>query len=156
MPNFYDFTLTGIDGTEMPLAFYQNKVVLVVNVASECGLTPQYSGLQALYEEYKDKGFTIIGIPCNQFGSQEPGSDSEIHSFCTTRFNIAFPMSTKLEVNGEGRHPLYTWLINKGEDIQWNFEKFLIDSQGNCIERFSPKTEPESKELRGKIAAALN
>jgi glutathione peroxidase len=156
MPGFHDFTLTAIDGRELPLAFFKDKAVLVVNVASQCGLTPQYTGLQELYENHKGEGLVVLGIPCNQFGAQEPGNEEEIQSFCTTRFNITFPMSAKIEVNGTSRHPLYNWLVGSGEDIQWNFEKFLIDREGNVTERFSPQTTPNDPAILASIEDCLS
>lgn len=158
MAGFHDYTIKSIDGADQPLAEYSGKAVLVVNVASECGLTPQYAGLQALHEEFSASGFTVLGLPCNQFGAQEPGSEADIKNFCTTKFDVSFPMSSKIEVNGDNRHPLYAWLVGEtgGEDISWNFEKFLVDGSGQKVTRFSPKTTPEDSALRDAIKQAVN
>jgi glutathione peroxidase len=154
--DLFDVAITRIDGTRETLGDYRGNVLLVVNVASECGLTPQYAGLQALYDEFKDRKFSVLGFPCNQFGAQEPGTNEEIARFCTTRFDVTFPMFEKLEVNGSGRHPLYKALLAASgdtSDIQWNFEKFLIDREGN-VKRFSPRVTPEDAALREAIAQA--
>ena len=147
MSRLYEFESTNIDGQKVPLKDYENKLVLVVNVASACGLTPHYEGLQSLYHEYKDQGLEILGFPCNQFGAQEPGSEEEIKTFCTTKFNVTFPMFAKIDVNGPETAPLYKWLKeeqagSEGAEIEWNFAKFLIDKKGNVVERFHPKTAP--------------
>lgn len=156
MSSIYDFTLVDIDGKPMPLARFKGKVLLLVNVASACGLTPQYSGLQKLYANKQADGLVVIGLPCNQFGAQEPGSEAEIKNFCSTKFSVTFPMTAKIEVNGPGRHPLYTWLIGKFPgDITWNFEKFLINRQGDVIARFEPKQGPMNEDLRAAINNAL-
>jgi glutathione peroxidase len=153
--------LTALDGSPLPESATDGKVVLVVNVASRCGLTPQYTGLEALQQRYADRGFTVLGAPCNQFGEQEPGSADEIQTFCSTTYGTSFPMTEKLDVNGPGRHPLYDALTAatdaQGEagDIQWNFEKFLVGPSGEVLARFRPKVEPESDEVRGAIEAAL-
>ena len=132
---------------------YKGKALLVVNVASKCGLTPQYEGLQQLYERYRERGLEVLGFPCNQFMGQEPGSEAEIQQFCSTRYNVDFPMFSKIEVNGDGRHALYSWLVSRATepagpgDIQWNFEKFLVDRAGEVVARFEPKTEPGAPEL---------
>src|SRR5436190_22426042 len=130
MANFHDFTLTGIDGDALPLDRYRGSAVLVVNVASRCGLTPQYEGLEALWREGKDMGLVVLGVPCNQFGQQEPGSEPEIRHFCSLNYDVSFPLAAKIDVNGPGRHALYRWLAGPEArypgDIQWNFEKFLI------------------------------
>jgi glutathione peroxidase len=143
MVNVYEHAVKTITGEETTLGCFRGKTLLIVNVASECGLTPQYSGLQNLYNQYSSRGLCVIGFPCNQFGSQEPGSEEEIKSFCTTNYNITFPMYSKIEVNGNKRHPLYTQLVGNGKDISWNFEKFLVSKDSLLIQRFSPKTTPE-------------
>ncbi len=156
-----NFKVNDIDGKKVDLEDYEGNVVLIVNTASECGLTPQYAGLEKLYKSYKDKGFVILGFPCNQFGSQEPGSDAEIKKFCTTRFNVSFPMFSKIEVNGEDATPIYKYLTEKDVDpagkgpISWNFEKFLIDREGNLVHRFAPRTKPDDAELLKAIEANL-
>lgn len=151
--------LKDIDGKETSLKAYQGKVLLIVNVASKCGYTPQYKGLEALQEKYKGKGFTVLGFPCNQFGGQEPGSNAEIKEFCSSTYNVTFPMFDKLEVNGPNRHPLYVALAGKESpfpgDIKWNFGKFLIGRDGKIIKRFESKTTPESPEMKQAIEAAL-
>ncbi len=156
----HDFFLTDIDGHELNFANYQDQVLLLVNVASECGLTPQYAGLQKLYERFSSQGFTIIGIPCNQFGAQEPGSELEIKRFCDLRYKTTFPMTSKIEVNGVGRHPLYNFLIGDNAkfpgEITWNFEKFLIAKNGQVIKRFAPATEPEDASIVQAIEEALS
>jgi glutathione peroxidase len=159
--SIHDFTATTIDGTAKPLKEYAGKTLLLVNVASQCGLTPQYAGLQALYERYHGRGFEVLGFPCNQFGSQEPGSETQIKTFCETRFGVTFPLFAKLEVNGAGRHPLYAFLTAESTqpdgsgDIQWNFAKFLIDKAGHVVGRFSPTVAPDAPELTQAIEAAL-
>jgi len=150
--NFYQFTMKNIQGNDVKLNSYKGKVVLVVNTASKCGLTPQYEGLEALYQKYKDKGLVILGFPCNQFMGQEPGTAEEIQSFCSTKYNVTFPLFAKLEVNGDGTHPLYKYLksalpIEGKNDIRWNFEKFLIDRSGNPVKRYAPKTKPVELEV---------
>jgi glutathione peroxidase len=152
MSSIYDFKVKTIDGAETTLAPYRGKVMLVVNVASACGFTPQYAGLQSLYEKYKDRGLVVLGFPCNQFGAQEPGSEAEIKDFCSTRFSVSFPMFGKIDVNGANTHPLYDFLKKeeKGilgtEAIKWNFTKFLIDREGKVTGRFASTTKPESME----------
>ena len=152
-----DFSVKTIDGDPLPLKGYAGKAVLVVNVASQCGLTPQYAGLEKLHEEFGDKGLVVLGLPCNQFGAQEPGTEKEIATFCETKFGVKFPMGSKLEVNGKGRHPLYAWLIGAtgGADIAWNFEKFLVGRDGKSVTRFSPKVTPEDAALRAAITKAV-
>jgi len=156
-----DFALRNIDGQQTKLSDFAGKVLLVVNVASKCGLTPHYRGLQALYEEKKDAGFAVLGFPCNQFGAQEPGSDADVKDFCTTKYDVSFPMFSKLEVNGAGRAPLYAWLTAEPTqpegpgDIVWNFTKFVIGKDGRVKARFDPRVEPTGAELRGAIDAAL-
>ena len=159
--NVHDFSATTIDGTAKPLKEYAGKTLLLVNVASQCGLTPQYAGLQALYERYHGRGLEVLGFPCNQFGGQEPGSETQIKTFCETRFGVTFPLFAKLEVNGAGRHPLYAFLTAESTqpdgpgDIQWNFAKFLIDKSGRVVGRFSPTVAPAAPELTQAIEAAL-
>jgi glutathione peroxidase len=157
MGSFYDFSVKGIDGSPKPLKDFQGKPVLLVNVASKCGLTPQYAGLEKLYQDFKGKGLVVLGLPCNQFGAQEPGTEAEIQKFCSLNYDVSFPLTSKIEVNGGGAHPLYNWLRKEtgGADIQWNFEKFLIGKDGRIVKRYSPKTVPEDKALRGDIQAAL-
>ena len=157
MSTFHDFKVTTIDGQDKSLKEFKGQTVLVVNVASECGLTPQYSGLEKLYREFKDKNFSVLGLPCNQFGKQEPGSEAEIRRFCSARYDVTFPLTSKIEVNGPGAHPLYRWLESEtgGADIQWNFEKFLVSKDGRIIRRYSPKTAPEDPQLRKDLLAAL-
>lgn len=159
--SLYDIPLTTLDGAATSLGDYKGKAVLVVNVASKCGLTPQYEGLENLQKEYASRGFTVVGAPCNQFGGQEPGTSEEISTFCSTTYGVTFPLLGKLEVNGEGRHPLYAELTRTpdaaGEagDIQWNFEKFLVSPEGTVVARFRPRTEPESAEVVEAIEAQL-
>lgn len=159
MTSLYDFTLTTIDGKPMPLSAYRGKVLLLVNVASACGLTPQYKGLQKMYENRQAEGLVIIGLPCNQFGAQEPGSETDIQNFCSTQFNVTFPLTSKIEVNGGNRHPLYAFLAGPQAtfpgDITWNFEKFLIGRQGEVRARFEPKQGPMNEDLRAALNAAL-
>ena len=161
MPTLHEFDAKDIDGNERPLREFQGQVCLVVNVASKCGLTPQYQGLQALYERYKERGFQVLGFPCNQFAGQEPGSEAEVKEFCSTKYGVDFPLFSKIEVNGDGRHPLYAWLTgldtdpDAAGDIKWNFAKFLVDGDGNVIGRFGPKTEPDAAELTGLIEKTL-
>lgn len=159
MSAFHDLTLHGLDGKDLPLAPLKGKVVLVVNVASKCGLTPQYAGLEKLYQQYRDRGFVVLGLPCNQFAGQEPDSEAEIQSFCSLNYGVSFPMSCKLEVNGAERHPLYRLLAGEGAefpgDITWNFEKFLLAPDGRVLHRFSPRTTPEDPALVHAIEKAL-
>lgn len=157
MHKFHDFEIRTIDGQARSLKDFDGAAVLVVNVASECGLTPQYAGLEKLQREFKDKGFTVLGLPCNQFGQQEPGTEAEIKQFCSMKFDVSFPLTSKIEVNGAGAHPLYKWLKDEtgGGDIQWNFEKFLIGRDGRIIRRYSPKTVPEDTGLRRDIEQAV-
>lgn len=154
--NIYDFTLNSIDGKAAPLASYNGKVVLLVNVASRCGYTPQYTGLEALYEKYKDQGLVILGFPANNFGAQEPGTNEEIKTFCTAKYNVTFPMYSKVSVKGTDITPLYKFLTEtKGGDVKWNFTKFLADKRGNIIGRFEPAVTPDSAELVSAVEAAL-
>jgi glutathione peroxidase len=161
MPDIYDFSAKAIDGGEQPLGDYRGKVLLVVNVASRCGLTPQYRGLQTLHAEYAPRGFAVLGFPCNQFAGQEPGGDADIKAFCTANFGVTFPMFSKLEVNGAGRAPLYTWLTGQATapdgpgDIKWNFAKFVVDRAGGVAARFAPTTAPTAPEVRAAIENAL-
>lgn len=159
MTDIYDIQLTNIDGDPMNLVDYKGEVLMLVNVASQCGLTPQYSGLQDLYEKYSNHGFKVIGLPCNQFGGQEPGTESEVKTFCETRFNVTFPMTEKIEVNGNNRHELYTLLCGSEAkfpgDITWNFEKFLVGRDGEILQRFSPKKAPDSEQIVSGIEDAL-
>ena len=156
MSTIYDFTMTSIDGKPMPLAQFKGKVLLLVNVASACGLTPQYNGLQKIHAGKNAEGFSVVGLPCNQFGAQEPGSEAEIQNFCSTKFDVTFPMTAKIEVNGANRHPLYQYLISKFPgDITWNFEKFLIGRNGEVLARFEPKQGPMNEDLRAAINSAL-
>jgi glutathione peroxidase len=159
--SLYDTKLAALDGTPDVLANEKGKVTLLVNVASFCGLTPQYEGLQQLEEKYKGQGFDVIGIPCNQFGEQEPGTADEIKTFCSTNYNVTFPLTEKIEVNGDGRHPLYQELTKTKDaegvdgDIRWNFEKFLVGRDGNVVARFSPLVLPEAPEVVDSIEKAL-
>lgn len=158
MTTLYDFTMKGLDGTQLPLRAFEGKVVLVVNVASRCGYTPQYRGLQALSEELKGAGLSVLGVPANEFGAQEPGSDAEIKGFCDTSYGVTFPMTSKVVVKGEGQHPLYAWLTSSAEttgDVKWNFEKFLVGRDGRVVGRFRSNVAPESRELRDAIDTAL-
>ncbi len=154
----YDFKVKDIHAKEVSLSEYKGKPLLIVNVASQCGLTPQYDGLEKLYEKYKDQGFAVLGFPCNQFGGQEPGSETEIKTFCETSFGVKFPLFAKIDVNGPNAHPLYQYLVKERpgilntEAIKWNFTKFLIDKDGNPVKRFAPTTlpadiEPELKKV---------
>ena len=159
MPSFFDFKVTAIDGTQNFLQPLQGRVVLAVNVASQCGLTPQYTDLEGLHEELSGENFAVVGFPCNQFGAQEPGSEQEIQAFCSTNYGVTFPMSAKLEVNGPGRHPLYAWLTDPANghpgDIEWNFEKFLVGRDGRLLKRYAPTTKPRDSGLMNDIASAL-
>lgn len=149
-------TVKNIDGKDVKLADYEGKVILVVNVASKCGLTPQYKALEANYEKYKDQGFVILGFPCNQFLGQEPGDEADIKKFCTNKYNVTFPMFSKIEVNGDGTSPLYKSLKAKFPgDISWNFEKFLINKKGEVVKRFAPKVKPDAAEVIAAIEAEL-
>jgi glutathione peroxidase len=148
MTSLGDFKATAIDGTETDLAAYEGQVVLVVNTASQCGFTPQYQGLQQLQDEYGDRGFTVLGFPCDQFGGQEPGTEGEIASFCERTFGVDFPLFAKVDVNGDAAHPLFAWLRQEksgllGGKIKWNFTKFLIGRDGRVVDRFGPTTKPE-------------
>ena len=159
MTSLGDFSARAINGTDTDLSHYEGQVVLVVNTASHCGFTSQYAGLQQLHDKYADRGFSVLGFPCNQFGDQEPGDDAEIASFCDRSFGVTFPMFAKVDVNGDDAHPLFEWLRGEksgllpGDGIKWNFTKFLIGRDGQVIKRFSPTTEPGS--LSDKIEDAL-
>ncbi len=157
----YDVPINSLDGTPDALGAQTGNVTLVVNVASFCGLTPQYTGLENLHERFGAQGFSVVGVPCNQFGAQEPGTPDEIASFCSVNYNVTFPLTEKVEVNGDGRHALYQQLtpVADGEghsgDIRWNFEKFLVGRDGEVVARFSPLTEPENDEIVGAIEKAV-
>ena len=157
----YEFTLNSIDGQPVPLAAYKGKTVLLVNVASRCGFTPQYTALEALYEKYKDRGLVIVGIPANNFGSQEPGTNQEIKTFCTSKYNVTFPMMAKVSVKGDDTTPLYQFLTDKsanpqtGGEIKWNFTKFLIAPDGHVVARFEPDVTPDSPQVKAAIEKAL-
>jgi glutathione peroxidase len=159
--SLYDFTLPALNGTPTSLAGFKGKVVLVVNVASQCGYTPQYEGLQALYAKYRDQGFAIAGFPANNFGGQEPGTNEEIGAFCKSKYGVTFPMFSKISVKGGDQSPLYQFLTDKsanprtGGEIQWNFTKFLVDRTGKVIRRFEPAVEPQSKELVSAVESTL-
>jgi len=157
--DFYDITVRGIDGSSDLLGGLRGKVVLAVNVASRCGLTPQYAALEQLHRELRDQNFSVVGFPCNQFGGQEPGSESEIARFCSTQYEVSFPLSAKLEVNGPQRHPLYLFLTSPTDgvagDIAWNFEKFLIGRDGRVLRRYPPPTKPDDPALLQDISDAL-
>lgn len=157
----YDFTVNDIDGNQVKLDQYRGKVLLLVNVASQCGFTPQYEGLQKIYSQYKDKGFVVLGFPANNFGSQEPGTNQEIKTFCSTKFHATFPMFSKISVKGTDKHPLYQFLTEAGTDsefageIKWNFNKFLVDRKGNIVARFDSPDTPESEKVTKAIETAL-
>jgi len=157
--SIYDIKLKDIDGKDTTLSAYKGKAVLIVNVASKCGLTPQYKGLEALYQKYKNKGLVVLGFPCNQFGGQEPGTNEEIKQFCSSKYDVTFPMFDKLDVNGDKRHPLYVALAGKDSpfpgDIKWNFGKFLIGKDGKILHRFEPRTTPDSEDVTKAVEAAL-
>jgi glutathione peroxidase len=157
----YSFTLKSIDGPPVSLRSYKGKVLLLVNVASKCGYTPQYAGLESLYEKYKDRGLVIVGIPANNFAAQEPGTNAEIKTFCRNKYNVSFPMMSKVSVVGEDKAPLYVFLTDKsvnpqiGGDIKWNFTKFLFDRNGKPVERFEPAVTPDSPQVTSAVEAAL-
>lgn len=159
MSVFHDLKLRGLDGQELALAPFKGQVVLVVNVASKCGLTPQYAGLEKLYQQYHAQGFHVLGVPCNQFAGQEPGSEAQIREFCSLNYGVTFPLSSKLEVNGPERHPLYRLLAGEGAefpgDITWNFEKFLVGPDGRVLARFSPRTTLDDPALIDALERAL-
>ncbi|MGO2339801.1 MAG: glutathione peroxidase [Psychrobacter sp.] len=158
MSNIYDFTAKCMDGTTQAFTDYKGRVLLIVNTASKCGFTPQFEGLEALYQQYKDQGLIVIGFPCNQFGSQDPGSNDEIGAFCQKNYGVSFPMMEKVDVNGESAHPLFKWLkAQKGglltDGIKWNFTKFLVGTDGQVIDRYAPTTKPAA--LKSDIEQAL-
>ena len=158
MPTLSDFSATTLDGREQALADYQGKVVLVVNTASQCGLTPQFEGLESLYEKYVDQGLVVLGFPCNQFAGQEPGTADEIGAFCQKNYGVSFAMFEKVDVNGDTAHPLYQWLRTEkggllGSAIKWNFTKFLVGKDGTVIKRYAPTTDPEK--ISGDVEKAL-
>ena len=161
MTTLHDFRARDIDGNQKALKDYDGQVCLVVNVASQCGLTPHYRGLQQLHERYAERGLAVLGFPCNQFGSQEPGTENEIKSFCETRFGVTFPMFAKIDVNGPARHPLYAYLTAQATqpdgagDVKWNFAKFLVGKDGTLLARFGPQVEPTAPDLVGAIEKAL-
>jgi glutathione peroxidase len=158
--SIYDIKLKDIDGKDTTLSAYKGKVLLIVNVASKCGFTKQYTGLETIYQKYKDQGFVVLGFPCNQFGGQEPGSNEEIKQFCSSKFNVTFPLFDKLEVKGEKRHPLYDALVGKDSpfpgDIKWNFTKFLIGKDGKILKRYESSVTPESPGVTEAIDAAIS
>lgn len=162
MTTFHDFRAKTIRGDDCDLGGFAGKVCLVVNVASECGLTPQYDGLTRLYGEYRDQGLEVLGFPCNQFGEQEPGSEAEIAAFCERNYDVEFPMFSKVDVNGPSAHPLFEWLTSQDTqpegrgDIAWNFGKFLVDRQGRVVARFAPATEPCAADVKQRIETALD
>ncbi|MEV1330096.1 glutathione peroxidase [Micromonospora costi] len=157
----FDIPVGALNGGPADLAQYAGRALLVVNVASRCGLTPQYAGLQALAEEYADRGLVVLGVPCNQFGGQEPGTAAEISDFCQVNYGVTFPLTEKVEVNGPGRHPLYAALVGTPDaeghtgDIRWNFEKFLVAPDGTVAARFAPTVQPDAAELRAAVEKAL-
>lgn len=157
----YELSARDIDGTTHELSEYRGKALLIVNVASECGLTPHYAGIQKLFDKHADRGLVVLGFPCNQFGAQEPGSESAIKELCSTRYRVTFPMFAKVEVNGAGRHPLFAWLTAQASapdsagDIKWNFAKFVVDRKGQLVARFAPPTDPADPALAQAIETAL-
>lgn len=158
MSSAHDFSFDAISGGPLPMANFKDKAVLVVNVASKCGLTPQYDGLEKLYTDYKDKGLVVLGVPCNQFMGQEPGSEAEIQTFCRTTYGVDFPMTAKVDVKDAGAHPFYKWAAGElGEPAVpvWNFHKILVGKDGKALQAFGPRTEPQDAALVGAIEAAL-
>ncbi|MEV7086212.1 glutathione peroxidase [Streptomyces sp. NPDC093085] len=159
--SLYDIPLTTLNGEPTTLGAYEGKAVLLVNVASQCGLTPQYAGLERLQRSYGERGFTVVGVPCNQFAGQEPGTAEEIGTFCSATYGVSFPLLAKTDVNGESRHPLYAELTRTADaageagDVQWNFEKFLISPKGEVVARIRPRTEPEDPEVVAAVEAQL-
>lgn len=159
--SIYDFTMKTIDGKDAPLSAYKGKVLLIVNVASRCGNTPQYAGLETLYRKYEDQGFTILGFPANNFGKQEPGTDAEIKTFCTTKYDVTFDMFSKISVKGGDQHPMYSFLTSSktnpqfSGDVEWNFQKYLVDRKGNIVGKFDPGVKPLSSEMTSTIEKAL-
>jgi glutathione peroxidase len=152
----HEFMMKTIDGAPAPLSQYKGKVLLIVNVASKCGYTPQYAGLQSLYEKYRDRGLVVLGVPANNFGGQEPGSDADIKTFCTRNYNVTFPMLSKVSVKGEDQTPLYKYLTEDTGDVRWNFTKFLVGKDGTVLSRFESKVTPDSPELTGAVEQALS
>jgi len=161
MDDLYGFTLRTIDGQDQSLDAFRGKGLLLVNVASQCGLTPQYEALQKLHQEYAPRGFAVLGFPCNQFGGQEPGTEAEVKAFCSTSYGVTFPLFAKIDVNGPRRTPLYDWLTRQAAepsgpgDIKWNFAKFVVDRNGRVVARFEPPTAPTAPEVRAAIETAL-
>jgi glutathione peroxidase len=158
--SIYDFTLPSIDGKPIPLASFKGKVVLMVNVASQCGYTPQYTALETIYEKYRDRGFVVLGFPANNFGQQEPGTNAEIKTFCSTKYNVTFPMFSKISVEGRDQNPLYAYLTKGANpsvagDIQWNFTKFLVDRSGHVVRRFESPVTPDSPQVIDSIEKLL-
>ena len=151
----YDVDIDALNGQSAGLDRYRGSAVLVVNVASRCGFTPQYGGLQKLYDTYRDRGLVVLGVPCNQFGAQEPGTAAEIDEFCQVNYGVTFPLTEKVEVNGPGRHPLYQQLIGDGDDIRWNFEKFVVGPDGTVAARFGSRTEPDDPRLVAAVEQQL-
>ena len=151
----HDFTMNSIDGKPQPLSAFKGKAVLIVNVASQCGYTPQYKGLEVLYQKYKGQGLVIVGVPANNFGAQEPGSDAEIKSFCERNYKVTFPMMSKVSVKGADMTPLYSLLTKTGGDVRWNFTKFLVGKDGQVVKRFEPGVDPEAAELTKAVEEAL-
>jgi glutathione peroxidase len=162
MSSIYDFSAKSIDGTEQSLATYRGNTLLIVNVASKCGFTPQYEGLEALYRKYRDRGLVVLGFPCDQFGHQEPGDENEIKSFCTLHYDVTFPLFAKIDVNGDHAHPLYEHLKHQAkgmlgtEAIKWNFTKFLVDRNGNVVQRFESAVTPDSTEVVSAVEKQLS
>jgi glutathione peroxidase len=160
-PTLHDLTAKTIAGTEQPLSAYAGQALLIVNVASACGLTPHYAGLEALYRSHKDRGLRVLGFPCNQFGAQEPGSEAEIKTFCESKYDITFPLFAKVDVNGPGKSPVFEYLTSQSTapegagDVVWNFAKFVVDRQGHLVARLSPATPPDAPELVAAIEKAL-
>lgn len=152
----HDFQMKAIDGKDIALAAFKGHPVLFVNVASRCGYTPQYKGLEALYRKYKDRGLIVVGVPANNFGGQEPGTNEEIQQFCARNYNVTFPMMSKVSVKGSDTTPLYGYLTQTGGDVKWNFTKFLVGKDGKVIKRFEPNVSPDSAELTAAVEAALN
>jgi glutathione peroxidase len=159
--SIYTFSMKSIDGDPVNLSSFKGKVVLLVNVASKCGFTPQYTALESTYEKYKDRGFVIVGVPANNFAQQEPGTNAEIKTFCSRKYNVTFPMMSKVSVKGDDKDPLYQFLTDSGQDpkfggdIKWNFTKFLVDRNGNIVARFEPATTPDSAEVTSAIESTL-
>jgi glutathione peroxidase len=157
----YERTIIGLDGKDLDLSSFAGTVTLIVNVASKCGLTPQYAGLERLHERYAEQGFSVLGVPCNQFAGQEPGTSEEIAEFCSTTYGVTFPLTEKIDVNGAGRHPLYEHLTQTPDadgaagDVQWNFEKFLVSADGRIVARFRPPIKPESAQVIAAIESLL-